>query len=45
MTGRRNFCEHITKDEHVFYYRGEVDKLTNGKGFLVNKNIRNSVIG
>ena len=38
------FEEHQTKEGHVLYYSGEIDKHTNGVGFLVNKTIKNCVL-
>jgi len=37
--------EHHTDEGHMLYYSGEQDKHINGVGMLVNKNIKNSVIG
>jgi len=36
--------EHLTKDGHILYYSGELDKSINGVGFLVNKDIKGSMI-
>ncbi|XP_068206279.1 craniofacial development protein 2-like [Palaemon carinicauda] len=41
----KNHGEHLTEEGHVLYYSVEMDKHTNGIGFLVNKNIKNSVLG
>ena len=41
----KTFGEHLTDDGHVLYYSGEMNKHINGVGFLVNKSIRNSVLG
>ena len=41
----KSLGEHLTEEGHVLYYSGEIDKHTNGVGFLVNKNIKNSVLG
>ena len=40
-----NHGEHLTDDHHVLYYSGEEDKHANGVGFLVNKDIKDSVLG
>ncbi|XP_068248003.1 craniofacial development protein 2-like [Palaemon carinicauda] len=40
----KNYGEHLNEEGHVLYYSGEMDKHTNGVGFLVNKNIKNSVL-
>ena len=37
--------EHYTDEGHVLYYSGELDRQANGVGFLVNKNIKNTVMG
>lgn len=36
--------EHQTEEGHILYYSGELDKSTNGVGFLVNKDIKGSVL-
>ena len=36
--------EAITQDGHKIYYSGKEDKHEHGVGFLVNKNIGNSVM-
>ena len=41
----KNFGEQLTEEGHVLYYSGELDKRTKGVGFLVNKTIKNTVIG
>ena len=41
----KNLGEHLTEEGHILYYSGEFDKHTNGVGFFVNRNIRNSVLG
>ena len=41
----RNLGEHPTEKGHLLYYSGELDSHTKGVGFLVNKNIKNSVLG
>ena len=38
-----NFGEHPTEKRHTLYYSGELDSHTRGVGFLVSKNIKNSV--
>ena len=35
---------HLSDDGHILYYSGEVDTRTNGVGFLLHKNIKNSVL-
>lgn len=41
----KNFGEHTTEEGHVLFYCGEADKHTNGVGFLINKNIKGSILG
>ncbi|XP_072047121.1 craniofacial development protein 2-like [Amphiura filiformis] len=41
----KNFGEHQTEEGHVLYYSGELDTHANGVGFLVNKSIKNAVLG
>ena len=41
----KNLGEHQTEEGHVLYYSGDFDKYIHGVGFLVNKNVRNSVLG
>ncbi|XP_068229463.1 craniofacial development protein 2-like [Palaemon carinicauda] len=41
----KNHGEHLTEESHVLYHSGEMDKHTNGISFLVNKNIKNYVLG
>ena len=41
----KNLGEHLTKEGHKLYYSGELDKHARGVGFLVNKNIKDTVLG
>lgn len=40
----KNFGEHFTDDGHVLYYSGEINTHANGVSFLINNNIKNSVL-
>lgn len=41
----KNAGEHTTEDHHMLYHSGENDKHANGVGFLINKDIKDSVLG
>ena len=38
------FGGHQTKEGHVLYYSGEIDKHTNGVGLIFNKTSKNCVL-